>query len=423
MLLGAIADDFAGAGELANALAGGGMSTMQFVGPGRGKADCEAGVVALKARWAPVDDAVRQSLEAARWLLDQGCEQIFFQYSSTFDSAPGGNIGPVAEALLRLTGAAVAVVCPAFPAMGRRLFMGHLFVGDRLLSQSGMQDHPLTPMSDPDIRRWLQQQSRGEIGSLALDTVRSGAEALRNGLRAELTAGHRLVVVDAIEESDLATIAAAVADHKLVTGSLGIAQALPRNFRKQGKLSGTAGAVPLVDGPGVVLCGSCSTASQNQVACHLQNHPGLAIDPAVLMRGSMSVERAARWVEQNAAEHPIVYSTAAPEVVAFVQQRFGQADLGKKLETFFGGLARRLADAGMRQIVVGGSDTSIAVVEALGIRSMTVGPEIDPGLPVLIADRTGPLGLALKSGNVGAPDFFIRAMDRIAGLERHFAIL
>nr|WP_280951361.1 nucleotide-binding domain containing protein [Rhizobium sp. J15] len=184
-----------------------------------------------------------------------------------------------------------------------------------------------------------------------------------------------------------------------------------------------AGAVPLVDGPGVVLCGSCSTASQNQVACHLQNHPGLAIDPAVLMRGSMSVERAARWVEQNAAEHPIVYSTAAPEVVAFVQQRFGQAEVGKKLEAFFGGLARRLADAGMRQIVVGGSDTSIAVVEALGLKSMTVGPEIDPGLPVLVADRAGPLGLALKSGNAGAPDFFIRAMDRIAGLERHFAIL
>ncbi|MFS8147442.1 3-oxo-tetronate kinase [Rhizobium sp. BR 249] len=423
MLLGAIADDFTGASDLANALARGGMSTTQFVGAGRGKTDCEAGVIALKTRSAPVDDAVRQSLEAARWLLDQGCEQILFQYSSTFDSTQAGNIGPVTEALLRLTNAGVTVVCPAFPAMGRRLFMGHLFVGDRLLSECGMQDHPLTPMTDPDIRRWLRQQTRGEIGGITLDVVRSGTAALRNSLRAELTAGHRLVVVDAIEDSDLAAIAAAIADHKLVTGGLGIAQGLPQNFREQGKLSGTAAAVPLVDGPGVVLCGSCSTASQNQVACHLQNHPGLAIDPAVLMRGSMSVERAARWVELNAAENPIVYSTAAPEVVDFVQQRFGQADVGKKIEAFFGGLARRLADAGIRQIVVGGSETSIAVVDALGLKSMTVGPEIDPGLPVLIADRSGPLGLALKSGNLGTPDFFIRALDRIAGLERHFAVL
>ncbi|MBY5329139.1 3-oxo-tetronate kinase [Rhizobium leguminosarum] len=417
MLLGAIADDFTGASDLANTLARGGMSTVQFVGTGRGKTDCEAGVVALKTRSAPVDDAVRQSLEAARWLLEQGCEQIVFKYSSTFDSTPSGNIGPVAEALLRLTGTGVAVVCPAFPATGRRLFMGHLFVGDRLLSESGMQNHPLTPMTDPDIRRWLRQQTKGEIGSITLDVVRSGAAALCNGLRAELTAGHRLVVVDAIEDGDLTTIAAAVADHKLVTGGSGFAQGLPQNFRNQGKLSGMAAEVPPVDGPGVVICGSCSTTSQNQVACHLQNHPGLAIDPAVLMRGSMSVERAARWVEANAAENPIVYSTAAPEVVSFVQQRFGRENVAGKIETFFGGLARRLADAGMRQIVVGGGETSGAVVEALGLKNMMIGPEIDPGVPVLVADRAGPLGLALKSGNFGAPDFFAKALDRIAGHE------
>jgi uncharacterized protein YgbK (DUF1537 family) len=182
MLLGAIADDFTGASDLANTLAKGGMTTTQFVGPGGDPIECEAGVVALKTRTVPVDQAVSQSLEAARWLLDQGCEQIIFKYCSTFDSTPEGNIGPVAEALLDLLGGDVAVVCPAFPATGRRLVMGHLFVGDRLLSESGMERHPLTPMTDPDIGRWLRKQTKGGIGYATLDTVRDGANRLSAAL-------------------------------------------------------------------------------------------------------------------------------------------------------------------------------------------------------------------------------------------------
>ncbi|MBB3311099.1 uncharacterized protein YgbK (DUF1537 family) [Rhizobium sp. BK196] len=420
MLLGAIADDFTGASDLANTLARGGMATMQFVGPGRGKVNCEAGVVALKTRSASVEDAVLQSMDAARWLLDQGCEQIFFKYCSTFDSTREGNIGPVAEALQRLTGADVTVVCPAFPATGRRVFMGHLFVKDKLLSESGMENHPLTPMTDPDIRRWLRYQTRGGVGSITLDTVREGSGAIRSRLRDELTDGNRLVVVDAIEDEDLMTIGEAVADHALVTGGSGLAQGLVGNFAKRGKLSGIPADVPVVTGPGVVLCGSCSLASQNQVACHLQNHPGLSIDPAAIVRGTMSVEIAARWVASNAADNPIVYSTTSPDVVSFVQQRFGREESAKILEDFFGSLAKRLADSGTRQIVVGGGETSGAVVEALGLKHMTIGAEIDPGVPVLVSEHSRPMrpiGLALKSGNFGSPDFFAKALDRIAGHE------
>ncbi|HVL20417.1 MAG TPA: four-carbon acid sugar kinase family protein, partial [Amaricoccus sp.] len=175
MILGAVADDFTGASDLANTLARGGMRTVQFVGPG-GDTDCEAAVVALKTRSVPAEDAVAQSLEAARWLLGSGCRQLLFKYCSTFDSTTEGNIGPVAEALLGLTGAPVAIVCPAFPRAGRRLYRGHLFVGERLLSESGMQHHPLTPMTDPDLRRWLRLQTKGEVGHLPLEAVRSGPE-------------------------------------------------------------------------------------------------------------------------------------------------------------------------------------------------------------------------------------------------------
>jgi uncharacterized protein YgbK (DUF1537 family) len=413
MLLGAIADDFTGASDLANTLAKGGMRTVQFVGTSGGDSGCEAGVVSLKSRTAPVDEAVRQSLEAARWLLDQGCEQLIFKYCSTFDSTPRGNIGPVAEALLDLLGADVAVVCPAFPGAGRRLFMGHLFVGDKLLSESGMQNHPLTPMTDPDIRRWLRLQTRGKVGSITLDMVRMGAGMLNAAFAEEARAGRRLVVTDAVDDSDLMAIGEAIAGHSLVTGGSGIAQGLPANFRARGKLVGTASRLPVADGPGIVLCGSCSIASQEQVAHFVKDHPGLAVDPDRLMTGRLTVEHAAAWIGEQGSETPIVYSTAAPKAISDAQAKFGRETVAAKIEGFFAALARHLADTGTRRIVVGGGETSGAIVEALGIASMQVGPEIDPGVPALVADRNGPLGLALKSGNFGAADFFAKALQQV----------
>lgn len=415
MLLGCIADDFTGASDLANTLAKGGMATTQFVGVPKGDAprDCEAGVVALKTRSIDSADAVRQSLEAADWLVAQGCEQFFFKYCSTFDSTPQGNIGPVAEALLDRLGADLAVVCPVFPAAGRRLFMGHLFVGDRLLSESGMEKHPLTPMTDPDIRRWLGLQTKGEVGLVTLDTVRSGPEALVEAFDAERKKGVRLVVTDAVADSDLMALGAALYGHRLVTGGSGIALGLPENFRRAGKLAGGVRASVSPKGPAVVLSGSCSTASQRQVAEYLKRHPGLALDPAKLMDGSLTVDDAMAWIAAQDGAVPIIYSTADPATVTGAQQRFGRAEVAAKVEHFFAKLARRLADNGVRRIVVGGGETSGAVVEALGVNSLGIGAEIDPGVPALVAERNGPLGLALKSGNFGTDDFFEKAVERI----------
>src|SRR5688572_14281300 len=317
MLLGAIADDFTGASDLANTLAKGGMATTQFVGVPKGAAPagCEAGVVALKTRSIDADDAVKQSLEAADWLVAQGCEQFLFKYCSTFDSTPEGNIGPVAEALLDRLGADLAVVCPVFPATGRRLFMGHLFVGEKLLSESGMEKHPLTPMTDANIRRWLRLQTKGEVGLITLDTVRAGSEALAEAFEAERRKGVRLVVTDAVADSDLMALGEALAGHRLVTGGSGIALGLPENFRRAGELAGKAKAKAVAKGPAVVLCGSCSTASQRQVTAYLKSHPGLALDPPKLMDGSMSVDKAAAWVGAQNGATPIVYSTADPASV------------------------------------------------------------------------------------------------------------
>ncbi|MGH6924617.1 MAG: 3-oxo-tetronate kinase [Propylenella sp.] len=415
MLLGAIADDFTGASDLANTLVLGGMRTVQFVGvpSADAAADCEAGVVALKTRSIPAGNAVAQSLKALDWLLRQGCSQIFFKYCSTFDSTPAGNIGPVAEALINALGAPIAVVCPAFPATGRTLYLGHLFVGGRLLNESGLENHPLNPMTDPDIRRWLRRQTRSDVGLVPLPVVRSGPRAIRAALAEEISAGRRLVVVDAIADKDLRTIGAGVADHRLVTGGSGIALGLPANFAACGLLSGRGATRPLVKGPGCVLSGSCSPASQLQVETFLAAHPGLPVDPAALIEGGLNAVTAAGWVLERLAVEPIVYSTAGPTQVAQAQARYGGAKVAGAIEEFFGKLAIEVVDRGVRRMVIGGGETSGAVVGALRIEALTVGDEIDPGVPALAAERNGPLGLVLKSGNFGSADFFEKALNAL----------
>jgi 3-dehydrotetronate 4-kinase len=419
MLLGCIADDFTGASDLANTLARGGMATVQFVGVPRSgdRAECDAGVVALKTRSIAADDAVGQSLAALDWLKQQGCRQFLFKYCSTFDSTPEGNIGPVAEALIEALDAPVAIVCPVFPATGRTLYMGHLFVGERLLSESGLETHPLNPMTDADIRRWLSRQCKGDVGLVAYAKVRQGQGAIAAAIDAEAAAGRRLVVVDAVVDEDLLAIGRAVAEHKLLTGGSGIALGLPDNFRRAGLLREDTGAFEPIAGPGVALSGSCSPASLAQLEAHLADHPGLPVKVDDLLAGKLTVEAAVSFVQDHRGEHPIVYSTADPEAVRQAQARHGGKVVAEAIEGFFGALARKLVDAGVTRIAVGGGETSGAVVSELGIERFHIGPEIDPGVPALATQQPQPIRMALKSGNFGAPDFFEKALVRLGGNE------
>ncbi|WP_367272372.1 3-oxo-tetronate kinase [Phreatobacter sp.] len=412
MLLGCIADDFTGASDLANTLAKGGMATMQFVGIPDGAAppDCEAGVVALKSRTIPPAEAVAQSLAACEWLLAQGARQILFKYCSTFDSTKQGNIGPVAEALIERLGADVAVVCPVFPATGRTLFMGHLFVNGVLLSESGMQNHPLTPMTDPDIRRWLGHQTRGEVGLVPFSVVRQGFDAIGLALADEAKAGRRLAVIDAVADDDLLAIGGALGEAKLVTGGSGIALGLPENFRKKGLLTGRGTSFTKGRGGAAVLSGSCSNQSRAQVKAYTAKHPGLAVMPDDVVSGAMTAKAAFEHVMQRIGHAPMVYSSADPAEVRAAQERHGKAEVAEAIEGFFGELAVMLVDAGVARLVVGGGETSGAVVTALEVNRFHIGPEIDPGVPALAAEGPRPIRLALKSGNFGALDFYEKAL-------------
>jgi uncharacterized protein YgbK (DUF1537 family) len=417
MLLGCIADDFTGASDLANTLAKNGMATVQFVGtPRKAVRDCEAGVVALKTRSTPAEEAIQKSVEALRWLRTQGCAQILFKYCSTFDSTPDGNIGPVAEALLDALGARAAVVCPVFPETGRTLYQGHLFVHDRLLNESGMEKHPLNPMTDADIRRWLRRQTKSEIGLVGYEHVREGEMAIRRGLDREINAGCRLIVVDAVASDDLRAIGSAVADHPLVTGGSGIAIGLPSNFRRAGQLGQIRRAFVGSRGPGVILSGSCSNASRAQLANYLEKHPGFVIEPGDLFSGATTVEAAFAFARAHRDKAPAFYATADPTRVADAQQSFGQERAAIAIERFFGDLARELVQDGFARVVVGGGETSGAVVTALGFDHFMIGPEIDPGVPALATqDGRRVVGLALKSGNFGSPGFYDKALGVLEG--------
>jgi uncharacterized protein YgbK (DUF1537 family) len=398
MKIGVIADDFTGASDIALTLAEGGMRTAQFVGVPDEPSDVDAGVVALKSRTIPSADAIEQSISACDWLRAQGAEQIIFKVCSTFDSTDAGNIGQVTESLAAHLGAQHVLVCPAFPANGRSVYMGHLFVGDVLLNESGMQDHPLTPMRDPDLRRVLKRQTSWEVGHIPHSIVSHGADAITKAL----PSAPAMMIVDAISENDLIAIGAAARGQKLLTGGSGIALGLPANFD-------AAPATPpwrAVTGLGVILSGSCSRVTRGQVAHYKTAAPAYEISALAVMDGSVDANRLADWVlTQDIA--PLVYSSADPAVVSKAQEIYGSEVIADKIETLFAELAATLAQRGIKRMVVAGGETSGAVVTGLHAKTLLIGPKLANGVPAL---RHNDMALALKSGNFGEEDFFTTAL-------------
>lgn len=418
MLIGVIADDFTGASDIANTLAKGvapkgGLRTAQFPGVPQHPApsDIEAGVISLKSRTAPVKEAVADSLAALRWLMAQGCTQFIFKYCSTFDSTKDGNIGPVAEALAQELDAHGVIFCPAFPTTGRTIYKGHLFVHDTLLNQSGMENHPLTPMTDADIRRWLQYQTKETVGHVPVETVRQGAAAIAEHLH---TASERFLIADAVSDDDLMALGEALKDAKLITGGSGIALGLPGNFLNADSNRAAGGAFAGIAGPEAILAGSCSGATRGQVDLHAETHPTLAIDVPGVMAGDVTAQNLLDFFTENAGRAPLAYSSGSPDQVRAIQAQFGTEAVAMKLDALFADTACALVEKGVRRLVVAGGETSGAVAQAvaetLGAPAMTIGPEIDPGVPVLSVGEDKPIALALKSGNFGAPDFFVKAL-------------
>lgn len=412
MRLGCIADDLTGAADLANNLARGGMRVSLRIGLPAGAADdVDATVISLKSRTAPVAEAVSDALVAARWLASQGATLIYFKVCSTFDSTPTGNIGPVAEALAEHFSARSVAVTPAFPAGGRSVYLGHLFVGSALLSDSSMRTHPLTPMTDANLLRVLQAQLRStRVGLVDISTVGQGSDAIRNRLAVLEADGVRFAIVDAIDDAHLYTLADAVADAPLVVAASGLAVGLPRAL---GFRVGKGEALPPARGARAIVSGSCSAATRQQVADFIDKG-GLAleIDP-MASSADDEAERALAWAIPRLGQVPVlVYSTSEPGRIAFVQGLLGTADAAHRVEHILGVVARRLVRSGVGQLVIAGGETSGACIKGLGLRSLRIGPQIDPGVPWCYAEAAR-LHVCLKSGNFGGLDFFSQAFQLI----------
>jgi 3-dehydrotetronate 4-kinase len=421
ILLGCIADDFTGATDLANNLVRGGMRTVQTVGVPRQAlgSEADAVVVALKIRTAPAAEAVEQSLSALRWLQAQGAEQIYFKYCSTFDSTPKGNIGPVTEALLDALSPTdtpgFTIATPAFPDNGRTVFNGYLFVGDVLLHESGMQDHPLTPMTDSNLVRVLQAQCRRPVGLIDYRVVAKGAISIRNRIDELANRGIRVAIVDAISNDDLLKLGPTLKGMPLVTAGSGVALALPANFGLTP--SNAASDLPAATGSRAIVSGSCSTATNRQVRHFVQSGgQSFQVDPSQAAAGEDVVAQAVSWAIARLDNGPVlVYSTADPMQVRAIQQKVGVQQAGRMVEEVLAGIASRLVERGVRQLVVAGGETSGACVTALKIEQLRIGPQIDPGVPWCYARTdTADLHLTLKSGNFGADDFFSKAFAMLS---------
>jgi uncharacterized protein YgbK (DUF1537 family) len=412
-LLGCIADDFTGATDLASMLVRNGMATVQVIGvPTGSMPEADAVVVALKSRTAPVGQAVAESLAAAEALLAAGAKQLFFKYCSTFDSTDEGNIGPVADALLKRLGSGFAIACPAFPANARSIYQGHLFVGSRLLNESGMENHPLTPMKDPDLVRVLARQTEGGVGLIPFAVVEQGAAAIRQAMTRCSESGRRYAIVDAVTDAHLLAIGEACAGHALITGGSGVAMGLPANFRRAGLLPerGDAAALPPARGLCAVVAGSCSRATLGQIGFARDHAPVLELDALAAPDAAALAKQALDWAEGklDAARPVVIAASATPEKVAALQQRLGRDAAGALVEHALATVAEGLVARGVGRLVVAGGETSGAVVQRLGIVTLRIGAEIDPGVPWTFAEPAG-IHLALKSGNFGARDFFLKA--------------
>lgn len=418
VLLGCIADDFTGATDLASFLVQSGMRTVQLIGTPEDAidvTDADAIVIALKSRTLPQDEAIAQSCEALAWLQQQGCQQYYFKYCSTFDSTEKGNIGPVTDALLDQLDSNFTILCPSLPVNGRTVYQGHLFVNGVLLNESGMQNHPLTPMTDANLMRVMASQAKGNVGLVPSSTIAQGSEAIKTAY-AELAEKHRYAVVDTVSQDDLYAIGAASADLKLITGGSGLAVGLAKNFENQGMFTIREDSAELsrVSGPTVVLSGSCSMMTQKQVKQFQKSFVSKKISPQALAEGRETLADFLAWYDTHKNSGPVmIYATDTPEAIKEVQAELGVEKASELVEGLMADLVSALNQKGVNKFIVAGGETSGAAVKALNPPMLKIGESIAPGVPLTEVPGDTPKLLVLKSGNFGDELFFEKALEKM----------
>ena len=419
MKLGIIGDDFTGSSDIANNLKKSGMQVSMYAGiptllPSEIKKELtDAAVIALKTRTIPIEEAISESLKALSWLKDCGCEQFIFKYCSTFDSTKKGNIGPVADAIMKELNTDFTIACPSFPDAGRTVYFGHMFVNGKPLNESGMENHPLTPMTDHNLVRWLNYQTKDNVGLIDFQTISKGANSIKEKIQMLKADGYKYAIVDTIKNDDFDIICNGVKDLPFLTGGSGIAIGLPKIYKDRGLLSASNFEIPRNNSNAIILSGSCSVATINQINIYKENKPSLYVSPDEVINNEDLVEKVFSWIKDNETLSPLVYSSSDTKTVTEKQKQYGQEILANKIENFFELLSKKLVKDNFGTFISAGGETSGAVIKGLGVQELKIGEEISHGVPALWSPHSNgnkPISVTLKSGNFGQTDFFERAL-------------
>ena len=423
MILGIIGDDFTGSSDIANNLKKSGMQVSMFAGVPSFKnkaslTNADAAVIALKTRTIPINEAVSESLKAMEWLKNAGCSQFIFKYCSTFDSTKEGNIGPVTDAIMEELNVDFTIACPSFPDAGRTVFYGHMFVNGKPLNESGMEKHPLTPMIDHNLVRWLDHQTKHSVGLIDYKTINTGSQSVKDKINKLKIEGYKYAIVDTTNNEDFEIICNGVKDLQFLTGGSGIALGLPKIYRKDGLLSDKNFQIPENTTNAVILSGSCSSATLSQIEVYKKDNPSYFISADEVMNNENLIEDVIKWIRNNETLSPLIYSSADPKIVKEKQFQYGQEVLANKIESIFEKLSNKLLNHTFGIFITAGGETSGAVVNGLGLQELKIGKEIAHGVPALWSPNSNcnkPVSVTLKSGNFGQTDFFKRALQILRG--------
>lgn len=423
MILGIIGDDFTGSSDIANNLKKSGMQVSMFAGVPSFKnkaslTNADAAVIALKTRTIPINEAVSESLKALEWLKNAGCSQFIFKYCSTFDSTKEGNIGPVTDAIMEELNVDFTIACPSFPDAGRTVFYGHMFVNGKPLNESGMEKHPLTPMIDHNLVRWLDYQTKHNVGLIDYETINNGSQSVKDKINKLKIEGCKYAIVDTTNNEDFEIICNGVKDLQFLTGGSGIALGLPKIYKKDGLLSDKNFQIPENTTNAVILSGSCSSATLSQIEVYKKDNPSYFISADEVMNNENLIEDVIKWIKNNETLSPLIYSSADPKIVKEKQIQYGQEVLANKIESIFEKLSNKLLNHTFGIFISAGGETSGAVVNGLGLQEFKIGKEIAHGVPALWSPNSNcnkPVSVTLKSGNFGQADFFKRALQILRG--------
>ena len=417
MKLGIIGDDFTGSSDIANNLKKSGMQVSMYAGvpttPPLKKEPTDATVIALKTRTIPIEEAISESLKGLSWLKDYGCEQFIFKYCSTFDSTKKGNIGPVTDAIMEELNTDFTIACPSFPDAGRTVYFGHMFVNGKPLNESGMENHPLTPMTDHNLVRWLDHQTKNNVGLIDFQTISKGANSVKERVESLKTNGYKYAIIDTIKNDDFDIICNGVKDLPFLTGGSGIALGLPKIYKDRGLLSASNFEIPKNNANAIILSGSCSVTTINQINIYKKNNPSLYVSPDEVINNKDLVEKVFSWIKDNETLSPLVYSSSDARTVTEKQKQYGQEILADKIEKFFELLSKKLVKDNFGTFISAGGETSGAIIKGLGVQEFKIGEEISHGVPALWSPHSNgdkPISVTLKSGNFGQADFFDRAL-------------